>query len=247
MKVLFYPGDHRKNERHTQSKQMMLTQKLGHEIVDIEDGGDCDVKFHLDFHTIHANPGYFAINANCNDVSKGNVDRQWCTVFGYGAEINPLTYEGLCVVRKNVAQGIHDARILVHPIKPMPGMFYTKLINTRVGKDLFRDIRLVIIGNEVIAVIIKEKLLANRFNQRVNYTTKYITSKIDEWLSKDEQEKVFEFCVNMGLDYGEIDCLRDEDEKLYCVDVNNIPGTRQEFETPEMLQEFEKLLQKFRL
>lgn len=246
MKVLFYPGDHRENERHSKPKQIVLTQMLGHEIVEnIED--EYDVRFHLDFHTIHSNPGYFAVNAYCNDVSKATVDCLWKEVFGYGAEIDPLTYFGPFVVRKNVAQGMHDGRILMHPTKPMPGMFYTKLVDNKIGKDLFRDIRPIIVGNKVIAVIIKEKTSVNRFSQRINYVSKHVTSEISRWLSKDEQRKVNEFCTNMGLDYGEIDCLRDKDEKLYCVDVNNIPGSRQGFMIPEVLKEFDKLLQKFRL
>ena len=45
-------------------------------------------------------------------------------------------------------------------------------------------------------------------------------------LSKDEQAKLLQFCRAIGLDYGELDVLRDNgDGRIYVVDANNTPDS----------------------
>ena len=45
-----------------------------------------------------------------------------------------------------------------------------------------------------------------------------------ELSGSSKKEKILLFCRRMGLDYGELDMLRDrEDGRLYIVDVNNTP------------------------
>jgi len=48
----------------------------------------------------------------------------------------------------------------------------------------------------------------------------------DDVLSKDEQAKILQFCRAIGLDYGELDVLRDNgDGRIYVVDANNTPDS----------------------
>jgi len=43
-------------------------------------------------------------------------------------------------------------------------------------------------------------------------------------LSEEEADRVQRFCRGMGLDYGELDAVRDASSgRLYVVDVNNTP------------------------
>ena len=49
----------------------------------------------------------------------------------------------------------------------------------------------------------------------------------DTVFTKEELEKIITFCQKMGLDYGELDSIRNStDQKLYIVDANNTPTIR---------------------
>ena len=42
---------------------------------------------------------------------------------------------------------------------------------------------------------------------------------------KDELNKIHRFCAKIGMDYGEVDVLRDRDDgRIYIVDANNTPS-----------------------
>ena len=48
---------------------------------------------------------------------------------------------------------------------------------------------------------------------------------VDKSVTDDELKKVCQFCERMGLDYGEVDILRDNtDGRIYIVDANNTPA-----------------------
>jgi hypothetical protein len=53
-------------------------------------------------------------------------------------------------------------------------------------------------------------------------------------LSASEIEQITQFCAGIGLDYGELDALRNlDDGRIYIVDANNTPSGPQEPHTPE--------------
>ena len=60
---------------------------------------------------------------------------------------------------------------------------------------------------------------------RLHTNTKAIIAEVDDLLAKEEIEKICLFANKMGLDYCEVDVLRDRDSGLiYIVDANNTPS-----------------------
>ena len=89
-----------------------------------------------------------AINGDCTDISKSRVDAAMRRVFGYGAEIDPTTHEGMCV-RKSEVNTAHDGRIVQCPTEPEPGYVYQRLVDTQVGHDEVEEWRVVKVGSKV--------------------------------------------------------------------------------------------------
>ena len=167
---------------------------------------------------IHNNKS--VININSVDISKTRVDLVFREVFGYSSMIDPLTFEGVCV-RKSDINAQHDGRIVPCPIlKKEKGFIYQKLINNRFDDAFTREIRAPVIGKRMPFIFLKYKPLTDRFKVSV----KGEIAQPEDFLSAAEMHKIFAFCEKIGMDFGELDILRDRDEnKLYIVDANDTP------------------------
>ena len=159
-------------------------------------------------------------NIGCTDISKTRVDAVFAEVFGYSAMIDPLTYTGPCVMKSDM-NGLHNGRIITCPIEAVtPGYVYQRIIDTQID-GLVQDIRVPIIGETIPFVYLKYRSADDRFsntNNRVEIAEPY------DVFSYQEMQYLMQFCRKIGLDYGELDTLRDRnDGSLYVVDVNNTP------------------------
>ena len=82
-------------------------------------------------------------------------------------------------------------------------------------------IRVQICGNEISNVYLKYIAAEHRFSRR------YILADLAEpqmILTPDERCLIKALARKMGLDFGEMDVLRDTDGRIYVVDVNSAPG-----------------------
>lgn len=161
------------------------------------------------------------INLNCTDISKKRISESFREVFGYGFEINPEKYEGECV-KKNNLNAKHDGFIINCPIKKTEeGYVYQKVLNNIVNDKYVMDIRVPIFKGEIPFMYLKFKLIENRFTNEV-YNSKI--ASVNEYLTEEEVNLIIGFCKNINLDYGELDVLRNNDDrKIYIVDVNYTP------------------------
>ena len=83
------------------------------------------------------------------------------------------------------------------------------------------DIRVPVFGHLIPFCYRKRRPIDSRFS---NENTSATLCEVDTVLSAAEVQQIFQFCDAMGLDYGELDVLRDRDDgRLYVVDVNNTP------------------------
>jgi len=162
------------------------------------------------------------LNIGCNDISKKRIDSVFRQAFGYALSIDPLSYEGRCV-KKSDLNGKRDGRIIDCPVeKPEDGFVYQMLIDNTVGDSLVQDIRVPVFGEQIPLVYLKQRSISNRFG---NTTHSSRISGVYDNFSCDEVEKIILFCKKMGLDYGELDILRNKgDGKIYIVDVNSTPS-----------------------
>jgi Carotenoid biosynthesis protein len=220
--VLFYPG--RPNSHHILYK---LFHAWGWRI-----GSDPEAAF--DFAVAWRYPGtpensavlrglaarIPVLNLDCGDVSKRRVDAAAAEAFGYDIRVDPISYAGPCV-RKSDANARHDGVVVMCPTAPEPGYVYQRVVDNGAGDGLVEDIRLPVLGELVPFAYRKRRRLADRFS---NTNVSAEVSAVADVMSPDELRRVLAVCRAIGLDYGEVDVLRDRGNgKLYVVDANPTP------------------------
>jgi hypothetical protein len=161
------------------------------------------------------------MNLNCKDISKEKISEVFGKVFGYGLDINPRTFTGECV-RKNNLNAMHDGVVVKCPVEnPEKGFVYQKILNNKVDGNLVMDLRTPVLRGVIPFIYLKFKEIKNRFT---NDLYKSEIAAVNEYFTENETKKISEFCSQIGLDYGELDVLRNNyDGKIYIVDVNYTP------------------------
>ena len=160
------------------------------------------------------------LNIESTDISKQHIDTIFEEVFGYAMSIDPETYQGVCV-RKSDVNAVHDGTLLKCPTPKETGYVYQKFVNGDLGTGQVMDMRIHIFKDAIPFLLKRYKNKDDMFHMTVGAEP----AETDELLSKDEQEKILQYCKKLGIDYGELDALRDnEDGRLYIVDANNTPA-----------------------
>ncbi len=161
------------------------------------------------------------VNLNCLDVSKSTISVAFARVFGYDIVLDPRTHRGRCV-RKSNQNATHDGQVIDCPIPRIePGYIYQKLINNEVEGDVVQDIRVPVFRHQIPFVYLKYRKRSDRFSNENEYAE---MADVQAHFSTEELERIRLFCRAIGLDYGELDVLRDRDEhRIYIVDVNPTP------------------------
>lgn len=160
------------------------------------------------------------INHRCTDISKRTVDRVFTDTFGYSMSIDPRTHEGP-YVRKSDLNALHDGRVQTGRSEPEEGFVYQRLINNEDGAGRVVDLRVPVFRRSIPLVMLRTRSVHDRFDE----TTGCTLVPTSEVLDREEIERIHTFCERIGLEYGELDILRDRDTSLlYIVDVNNTPA-----------------------
>ena len=167
------------------------------------------------------NKKYAVLNGHCDDISKARVNKVFAESFGYGTTIDPRTHQGV-YVKKIDTNGLHVADLMDAPSEPEEGYVYQKLIDSQVDNDSVLDIRTFIFGDTIPFTLYRKHSVHDRFRDDTIVASRVDT---DTAFTKEEQASIIKFCKAFGLDYGELDILRDnKDGKIYVVDVNNTPS-----------------------
>ncbi len=160
------------------------------------------------------------LNARCEDIGKSAVDDAQYRAFGYRARIDPRTHNGACV-RKSEENAVHDGALISCPCEPETGYLYQRYIQTAPEGELPVDMRVSVFCGDIALIMKRYHAKDDPFN----LTIEEEMLSLDTALSEDERGRIIRLCGDMGLDYGELDVLRDiHDGKLYVVDVNNTPA-----------------------
>lgn len=166
-----------------------------------------------------------AINAQCQDISKSYVDQMHKDVFGYNLAVDPLTFEGRAFAKSEL-NAAHDGIVVTLPLSnPDPNLVYQVLIDNEVGDSVRQDIRILIIDGDIAhtTLVHRKQLTSGMISGRIPKSTELVPA--NEILSEEEIEHILDLCSKMGLDYGELDALRDKHTgRLYVVDVNRAVG-----------------------
>lgn len=211
--VLFYP-----DRPSRSSVAYKLCALLGHRITANPDGYyDVAIRWRDRTRATVTLPG--ALNAGCSDISKAHVASVFADVFGYPLAVDPMTYRAP-MVEKSDDNYRHDGEIITGPVIAQPGKVYQRLIDNTDGFEAV-DHRVAIVGGAVPLVYLKRRPLESRFS---NTNTTVAVHGSDELFTTIEERQLVTFAKRMGLDYGEMDVLRDTDGRIYVVDVANTPA-----------------------
>lgn len=162
------------------------------------------------------------LNARCLDISKRRVAELHQEVFGYHCNVDPTTYVGLMVKKSNI-NGIHDGEIISGPIdEEKEGYVYQYLIDNRISEYAVADYRLSVIDGTFPFAVIKRRPISVRFQ---GPQSSFEIVDASTLFSKDELTKISEIAGRIGLDFGEIDVLREpSDGCIHVIDVNKTPA-----------------------
>jgi hypothetical protein len=160
------------------------------------------------------------INAGCSDISKKRVEAIFTEVFGYSSLVDPTSFCGTAV-RKSDLNAQHDGSIVELPVaSPEPGCVYQKLLNHVDDEGMAIDYRVPVFGRIIPFMTLRYKPLLSRFTK----TARAVLADPQAVFSDGELEKIRLFCSRLGLDYGELDIIRDQaDGRVYILDANNTP------------------------
>jgi len=173
------------------------------------------------------------LNFHCQDVSKSLTNQLFHEAFGYSIAVNPLTYTEKCVVKSNL-NAQHDGKIISCPIdKTESGVVYQKLVENELEEGKVVDYRVPVFNKVIPFVYIyikKNQTETQRFFGYPSLISVQI-AETKEIFDETEISNILSFCQKLGLDYGELDVLRDKtDKRIYIVDANNTPSSRLLFE-----------------
>jgi len=163
------------------------------------------------------------INAGSVDISKRTVGRGFAEVFGYSVDVDPLLYDGEMVEKSDI-NATHDGRIVQGPLtseQVKQDAVYQRLIDNQSDRSgFFVDYRTPVYGGRIPFIYLKFRHRDDRFDNYVDAAMK----EVEEIFSPEDLEKILLFCRRMGVDYCELDVLKDADDRIYIVDVGNTPG-----------------------
>lgn len=163
------------------------------------------------------------INVGCEDISKTRVEELHHELFGYGLMVEPTGFHGPAVMKANLNARCRESVVdcpLDGPAEP--GFVYQRLIVTGPEPAEFEEYRVPITGGEIPLVVIKRRPLAQRFDRTAGYAELQTAQAV---FSAEECGLLLEFCRRIGLDFGDLDVLRDRgDGRIYVIDANPTPG-----------------------
>ena len=160
-----------------------------------------------------------ALNRGCTDISKTTVDRIWAQVAGYSINVDPLTWDGPLVVKPDV-NGVRGGRIVNGPLpERRTRRVYQRLVDCMVDGRV-RTIRPMVFEGRILVVYDKWRAAGDRF---IGPEEVHVRAA-DDLLSPAEQRLLLQFASALGLEYGELDVLREAGSGLiYVVDANRTP------------------------
>jgi hypothetical protein len=161
------------------------------------------------------------VNLHSRNIGKKYTDQVFGEVFGYSVGLDPLSFRGVCV-RKSDINAKHDGTIILCPVAHVEeGFVYQKLVDNSWGDDSVMDIRVIVIKTVLPHLFLKFRKRDVRF-KNISENPRLVPTS--QTLRPEEVEKINLFVQRIGLEYGELDVLRDKgDGKIYIVDVNNTP------------------------
>jgi len=199
-----------------------ITDRAGRQADLVVNWEDCTIRRHLDV-LEELSLKQPVLNLRCRDISKRKVEAVHQAVFGYGLAVNPLEFAGRCVKKSN-DNAMHDGRIIQCPVEQVDEQaVYQRVVNNSRDGQFVEDIRVPVCGDAIPFCYRKIRPIERRFGFGADNISAQVC-EVSELLSASEVGMLLQLCKEIGLDYGELDVLRNVDDgKVYVVDINNTP------------------------
>jgi hypothetical protein len=187
------------------------------------------------------------VNRACRDISKRRVGEVFAEAFGYDISVDPLTWSGPALEKKDENATKSDVVVDCPITDPKPGHTYQRVIDTEAAPGMLAELRVPVIDNTIPLVYRKFKSVDNRFGARTHWLSAEVRETEREF-SSTEVERITAFTRGLGLEFGEMDILRDRsDGRIYIVDANNTPwGPPYILHPVEIRHAVERLAERFR-
>ena len=164
------------------------------------------------------------INRGSLDISKERVDREVKAVFGTGTLVDPATYQGRVVEKTNLNSRRGWAIVDAPVVETRDGFVYQRLIDSTTGEGHYVEYRVPVHDGRIPLVYRKVIAEAERFKKTADVVT---IERPETHFSSDELAGIAQVCAAMGVEYGEVDVLRDRADGVpYVIDVNHTPFGR---------------------
>lgn len=159
-------------------------------------------------------------NLLCTDISKRMVSVCHSEIFLRSLNVDPRKYDGPLVSKSN-RNAAHDGIVVQGPLLALdPDKIYSPLVNNT-DRDEVIDYRAPVFRGAIPFVYIKRRPLAERFSNR---NSSVVLRNPSDVFATTELEKIIKFASRIGMDFGELDILRDTTTgQLSVVDANNTP------------------------
>jgi len=161
------------------------------------------------------------VNLRCRDISKTRVEQVFTEVFGRSTLIDPIRHSGPCVKKHD--ENALGGSIVQCPLTETDARFvYQRFIDSAHNGRMI-EYRLPVVFEQLPLLYTQEKALPRESIK----TEKFGLSlgPAEEVFSAEERDGILEFCRRMGLDFGELDILRaNDDGRIYILDANKTPG-----------------------
>lgn len=163
------------------------------------------------------------VNLRCRDISKRRVESAFSSVFGYSSFIDPAVTHGKGVKKfDRNASGGYVIELPVEPGENDADFVYQKLLDSSQGECMVEYRVPIVLGRIPVVYIEYKDLPSDRIK---THKRRIELAEIDEVFSAGEIRRIFEFCEAIGLDFGELDIIRaNDDGRIYIIDANKTPG-----------------------
>jgi len=161
------------------------------------------------------------LNLNCRDISKRKVEAVFSRVFGYSTFVDPT--EGTGPIVQKYDENASGGFVVERPLKQIdPKFIYQKLLDSSRGNAMV-EYRVPVVPGSIPLVYTEYKDIPT---DRIKTAKQSIEiGEPSDIFSPQELKDIGEFCSGIGLDFGELDIIRaNNDGKIYILDANKTPG-----------------------
>jgi hypothetical protein len=165
------------------------------------------------------------VNLSCRDISKRRVEREFTRVFGYSSFIDPGVVTGRAVKKydRNASGGF-----VVQLPTPSDGddnsdeFVFQKFLDSSQGEYMIEYRVPIVIGRIPVVYTEYKDIPEDHIKTRKQ---KIELTEVDEVFSATEVAQILKFCRGIGMDFGELDIIRaNDDGRIYIIDANKTPG-----------------------